>query len=129
MIKIKRIYEPFSPEDGKRVLIDRLWPRGIRKEEAHIDEWLKEISPSDELRRWFAHDPARWEDFRKCYASELREHSDLLTRMRKEARRETITLLYSAKDEEHNNAVVLREVLVRGRGKGRGPDESAPLNR
>ena len=106
-------------KDGRRVLVDRLWPRGIKKEEAHIDEWLKEVSPSDELRKWFAHDPEKWADFKKCYASEIREHSDLLNRLRTEAAEGTITLLYSAKDEEHNNAVALRELLMKGKERGR----------
>ena len=82
MIRIKRIYDPPAPEDGRRVLVDRLWPRGVAKEAAHIDDWLKEIAPSDELRKWFGHDPARWEEFRQRYRQELQGHSELLERLR-----------------------------------------------
>ena len=111
MISIKRIYDPPAPADGRRVLVDRLWPRGVAKETAHIDEWLKEIAPSDELRKWFGHDPARWEEFRQRYRQELQGHSELLERLGKEARQGNVTLLFAAKDMEHNNAVVLKEVL------------------
>ncbi len=112
MLKIKRIYEPPSPDDGKRILIDRLWARGIRKEEARIDEWIKEISPSNELRKWFAHDPAKWSEFKKRYRKELKDKKEILDRIKKEARRKTVTLLYSASDEEHNNAVAMKEFLA-----------------
>ncbi len=112
MLKIKRIYEPPSPDDGKRILIDRLWARGIRKEEARIDEWIKEISPSNELRKWFAHDPAKWSEFKKRYRNELKDKKEILDRIKKEARRKTVTLLYSASDEEHNNAVAMKEFLA-----------------
>ena len=111
MVRIKRIYDPVSPEDGKRIYIDRLWPRGLKKDEAVFDEWLKEISPSDELRKWFGHDPAKWKEFEKRYRKELEEKGELLEKLRHEARRGTITLLYSAKDTEHNNAVTMKEVL------------------
>ena len=111
MIRIKRIYDPPSPDDGRRVLIDRLWPRGVARDEAKLDEWLKEVAPSDELRKWFGHDPARWEEFRSRYREELASHGELLDRLRAEARKETVTLLFGAKDEEHNNAVVLKELL------------------
>ena len=111
MIRIKRIYDPPSPDDGRRVLIDRLWPRGVARDEAKLDEWLKEVAPSDELRKWFGHDPARWEEFRSRYREELASHGELLDRLRAEARKETVTLLFAAKDEEHNNAVVLKELL------------------
>jgi uncharacterized protein YeaO (DUF488 family) len=112
MVKIKRIYDPVSPEDGKRIYIDRLWPRGLKKSEAVFDEWLKEISPSDQLRKWFGHDPARWEEFKKRYKKELEQKRELLEELRHEARKGTITLLYSAKDTEHNNAVTLKEVVA-----------------
>jgi uncharacterized protein YeaO (DUF488 family) len=111
LIRIKRIYDPPSASDGKRVLIDRLWPRGMSRDEAKLDEWLKEIAPSDELRTWFGHDPARWAEFRTRYREELKHHVELLDRLRAEARKGTITLLFAAKDEEHNNAVVLKEIL------------------
>lgn len=112
MVKIKRIYDGPAPGDGRRVLIDRLWPRGISKDEAGIDEWLKEIAPSDELRKWFGHDPARWEEFRRRYREELEAHGELLERLRSEARKGTVTLLFAAKDAEHNNVVVLQEMLA-----------------
>jgi uncharacterized protein YeaO (DUF488 family) len=111
MIKIKRIYEPASPDDGKRIYIDRLWPRGMKKEEMKIDEWLKEISPSDTLRKWFGHDPSKYIEFKKRYTNELEKHSEILEKIKKEGKRKTVTLLFSAKDEEHNNATVTREVL------------------
>jgi len=111
MLKIKRIYETASSEDGKRILVDRLWPRGIKKEDAEIDEWLKEIAPSDTLRKWFAHDPAKWQVFKTKYAHEIRVKSDLIERLRKESRKSTVTLLFSAKDSEHNNAVALKEII------------------
>ena len=113
MVKIKRIYDPASPEDGKRIYVDRLWPRGMRKEEVKIDEWLKEISPSDTLRKWFGHDPSKYEEFKKRYVKELEKHSESLERIRKEAKKATVTLLFSAKDVEHNNATVLKERLSR----------------
>ncbi len=112
MIRIKRIYDPASPGDGRRILIDRLWPRGLKKEEARFDEWLKDLAPSDELRKWFSHDPAKWNEFQKRYRSELRGKAELLERLRTEARKGTVTLLYSARDEEHNNAVVLKELIT-----------------
>ncbi len=115
MIKIKRIYDRASSEDGKRIYVDRLWPRGMKKEEVKIDEWLKEISPSDALRKWFGHDPSKYEVFRRRYAKELEKHSEILERIRKEGKRETVTLLFSAKDVEHNSATVLREILQIGK--------------
>jgi len=111
MIKIKRIYESASPDDGRRIYVDRLWPRGMKKEEVKIDEWLKDISPSDGLRKWFGHDPSKYAEFKRRYTKELKEHSEILERIRKEGRKETVTLLFSAKDVEHNNATVLRELL------------------
>ncbi len=115
MIKIKRVYDPPSKDDGKRVFVDRLWPRGLRKEDAKIDEWAKDIAHSDELRRWFSHDPSRWADFRKRYNDELKAKQELLNRLRNEAGKGTLTLLFGAKDTKHNNAAVLKEVLG---GKG-----------
>ena len=109
---IKRIYEPPVPEDGKRILVDRLWPRGLSKDDARLDEWLKEVAPSDELRRWFGHDPAKWEEFRRRYRQELKTQGEILERLRNEARKGTVTLLFAAKDEERNNAVVLKEMLA-----------------
>lgn len=114
MLKIKRVYDPASKDDGKRILVDRLWPRGINKEKAKIDEWLKDIAPSDELRKWFSHEPSKWQEFRKRYKKELEERGELLERLRVEAKKGNITLLYAAKDREHNNAVVLKEVIESG---------------
>ncbi len=111
MIKIKRIYDPASPQDGKRIYIDRLWPRGMKKEEVKIDEWLKEISPSDDLRKWFGHDPSKYAEFKRRYTKELQKYSEILEKIKKEGKRKTVTLLFSAKDEEHNNATVMREIL------------------
>jgi uncharacterized protein YeaO (DUF488 family) len=113
MIKIKRIYDPPSRGDGRRVLVDRLWPRGIRKEAAEIDEWLKDIAPSDALRKWFSHDPAKWAAFNEKYRKELNEKKSLTDKIIKEAEKGNVTLLFSAKDVEHNNAVVLKEVISR----------------
>ena len=112
MVGIKRIYEPPVPEDGKRILVDRLWPRGLSKDDARLDEWLKEVAPSDELRGWFGHDPAKWEEFRRRYRQELKTQGEILERLRNEARKGTVTLLFAAKDEERNNAVVLKEMLA-----------------
>ena len=111
-IKLKRAYEPPSAGDGTRVLIDRLWPRGISKQKAKLDYWMKDIAPSTELRKWFGHDPKRWAEFRRRYAAELREHSDLIAELRSLARKSPITLVYAAYDESHNDAVVLRDVLL-----------------
>ncbi len=111
-IKLKRAYEKPSPADGTRILIDRLWPRGVSKEKASLDGWMKEIAPSTELRKWFAHDPKRWEEFRRRYGEELRGHPERLEELRSLARKGTLTLVYAAHDEAHNDAVVLREVLL-----------------
>lgn len=111
MIRSKRVYDEPAAEDGKRILVDRLWPRGISKDAARIDEWLKEIAPSDELRKWFGHDPARWDEFRERYRRELEAKAELLEQLRGLAKKGTVTLLFAAKDEAHNNAVVLKEML------------------
>lgn len=111
MIKCRRIYEQPADADGRRLLVDRLWPRGISRETARIDDWLKDVAPSDELRRWFNHDPARWEEFRRRYRTELAGKEPLLDRLRHEAGQGPVTLLFAARDEERNNAVVLKELL------------------
>jgi DNA phosphorothioation-dependent restriction protein DptG len=111
MVKTKRIYDPVSPEDGKRILIDRLWPRGINKEEARIDEWLRDIAPSAELRKWFSHDPEKWQEFKKRYKEELKDKPELVRTLKAKAKKGTITLLFASKDTEHVNAAVLKEVL------------------
>jgi uncharacterized protein YeaO (DUF488 family) len=113
-VRLKRAYDPATPADGYRVLIDRLWPRGISRERALIDDWLKELAPSTELRQWFAHDPGRFEQFRQRYIEELRVNRARLAELRSLARAGTVTLVYSAHDQEHNDAVVLAEVLRRG---------------
>jgi len=118
MFTIKRAYEPPAPEDGERILIDRLWPRGVSKERAAIDEWAKELAPSAELRRWFGHDPAKWDEFRQRYRAELAARRDALQALAKRGARRRITLVYGARDEEHNDAVVLREVLEEMRRGG-----------
>jgi len=110
-IAIKRAYEQPSPDDGFRILVDRLWPRGISKEDAHIDLWLKDIAPSAELRKWFAHDPAKWAEFQRRYRAELKQKNQLLDTIKAQARKTRVTLIYGAKDEEHNDAVVLLETL------------------
>jgi uncharacterized protein YeaO (DUF488 family) len=119
-LRLKRAYEPPQRKDGRRILVDRLWPRGVSKAEAGIDEWLKELAPSTDLRKWFGHDPDRWDEFRRRYAEEIKAHADLLAHLRDLARRGTVTLVYSARDTLHNDAVVLREVLL-----GHGPREAA----
>jgi len=114
MLKTKRAYEPVETADGKRILIDRLWPRGVSKSGAHIDEWLKDLAPSAELRTWFAHDPQKWEEFRKRYVKELSspDKTRSLEDIARRARRETITLIYSAKDTEHSDVKVLEELIT-----------------
>jgi uncharacterized protein YeaO (DUF488 family) len=112
-VKLKRAYDPPAADDGKRILIDRLWPRGVTKERAAIDRWMKDISPSTELRKWFGHDPARWDEFRLRYAQEVRKNTVLLDQLRSLARHGPITLVYSAHDEKHNDAVELRELILR----------------
>jgi uncharacterized protein YeaO (DUF488 family) len=112
MIKIKRAYQPPDESDGFRILVDRLWPRGISKEKAKLDLWMKDIAPSNDLRKWFAHDPERWEGFHSKYSEELKDKKQFLKEIKDiEKEKLTITLLYGAKDEEHNNAVVLKDML------------------
>jgi uncharacterized protein YeaO (DUF488 family) len=111
-VRLKRAYEPPEKSDGTRILVDRLWPRGVSKEEAELDQWIKEISPSAELRTWFGHDPRRWDEFQSRYRAELAEHSDMVKDLRARAREGTITLVYSARDEVHNDAIVLRDVVL-----------------
>ena len=111
-IQLKRAYEARSRNDGRRILVDRLWPRGVSKAEAGIDEWLKELAPSAGLRKWFGHDPDRWDEFRRRYAKEIHGHRELLAHLRAHARKGPVTLVYSAHDELHNDAIVLRDVLL-----------------
>ena len=111
MMRTKRVYEEPSGDDGIRVLVDRLWPRGISKERALLDRWEKNLAPSNELRRWFGHDPAKWEEFLRRYRAELEGKEEALGRLRQEANDGAVTLLYAARDEEHNNAVALKRYI------------------
>jgi len=111
-VRLKRAYENPSAEDGMRILIDRLWPRGVAKANAAIDLWAKDISPSTALRRWFGHDPARWEEFRRRYSEEIHRHGNRLDELRALAENGRITLVFAAHDETHNDAVVLRDILL-----------------
>lgn len=111
MIRVKRIYEQPSDQDGFRILVDRLWPRGLRKSEAKLDFWMKEIDPENRLRKWFSHDPKKWEEFRKCYLKELEQKEEYVQELLEKAREKDLTLLYAAKDESFNNAIVLKEYL------------------
>ncbi|MBS1878129.1 MAG: DUF488 family protein [Actinobacteria bacterium] len=113
-VRLKRAYEPAAPDDGYRVLVDRLWPRGVSRERAQLDEWDRELAPSTELRKWFGHEPDRFEGFRRRYREELRGHRAALTALRRRARAGTVTLVYAARDSDHNEAVVLAEALKRG---------------
>src|SRR5690606_34915867 len=107
MLKIKRVYETPAKDDGCRVLIDRLWPRGLSKADAHVDLWLKDVAPSNELRKWFAHDPRKWAGFQERYFAELQNRAEALDTLRAQMKKGRVTLLYGAKDDEHNNAVAL----------------------
>lgn len=118
-IRTKRVYEPATRADGVRVLVDRVWPRGIRKEDAQVVEWLKDVAPSTTLRKWFNHDPERWDAFRERYAEELETHPQDLATLRALAHGKRLTLVYSARDTEHNQAVVLQQLLTGKRGGAR----------
>jgi uncharacterized protein YeaO (DUF488 family) len=111
MIQLKRVYEKPARGDGLRVLVERLWPRGLSKERAAVDLWLKDVAPSPELRKWFGHDPARWVEFQKRYAKELRENKEAVEVLKEKARKGTVTLVYAARDEEHNGALALKRFL------------------
>ena len=114
-IKIKRVYEQPDRKDGERILVDRLWPRGLTKEKGHVDLWIKEIAPSTDLRKWFGHDPKKWKNFRRRYETEIRHKEDLIKVLKQKAREGTITLIYGARDEKHNEALVLRQFLEKSR--------------
>jgi uncharacterized protein YeaO (DUF488 family) len=121
MISLKRVYEPASPDDGVRILVERLWPRGIKKDALRLDTWLKDVAPSDGLRRWFGHEPKKWDSFRDRYFGELDANPEGWESIAKAARRGRVTLIYSSRDTEHNNAVALKDYLqdkIR-RGSGR----------
>ena len=116
MIQLKRVYEKPSRKDGVRILVDRLWPRGLTKERAAVNLWLKDVAPSSELRKWFGHDPAKWKEFQVRYRRELRQKKDALMLLKQKSEDRTVTLVYGARDEQHNEAVVLRKI-VEGRNK------------
>jgi uncharacterized protein YeaO (DUF488 family) len=120
MIRIKRVYEPVGPGDGRRILVERLWPRGMRKEALDADAWLKDVAPSTSLRKWFGHRVERWDEFRRRYRKELSANRDSWSPILAASRRGRVTLLYSAHDREHNGAVVLRQYLIE-RGRARAP--------
>lgn len=109
--RLKRAYDSPSSDDGYRVLVDRLWPRGVSKADMKLDDWLKPVAPSDQLRKWFHRNPARWAEFRKRYLSELKDHRETLRPLAERAKQRRVTLVYSAADDEHNNAVVLKQYL------------------
>jgi uncharacterized protein YeaO (DUF488 family) len=122
VVRLRRAYDAASADDGYRVLVDRLWPRGISRKRAQLDAWEKELAPSPELRTWFAHEPSRFGEFRRRYVEELRPHAATIADLRRRARAGVLTLVYGARDEEHNDAVVLAEVIRRGLPRaGRGP--------
>jgi len=125
-VRVRRVYEPVSPDDGERLLVDRLWPRGLSKEAAHLDAWVKDVAPSTELRRWYGHEPARFAEFRRRYAAELREpeRAKALARMSEAASHGTVTLLTATKDASHSEAAVLAEQLRAG-AAGQAPRASA----
>lgn len=133
-ILVKRVYEPPAQSDGFRVLVDRLWPRGLSKSDAEVDLWLPDLGPSTALRQWFNHDPARWAEFERRYHAELKEKTALLTIIVEQAKPRPATLLYSAKDEQHNQAVALLNFLLRGNASrklipGRQPTISTKIKR
>ncbi len=111
MIKVERVYDHTVSGHGRRYLVERLWPRGIKKEELHLDAWLKDVAPSPELRKWFSHDPAKWEEFQRRYRAELDSHPEAWEPILEAARKGDVTLLYGARDREHNSAVLLKEYL------------------
>lgn len=116
-VRLKRAYEAPSSDDGLRVLVERLWPRGLSKERAAVDLWAKELAPSTELRRWFKHDPAKWDEFQKRYRDELRQNPSKVEALRAECKKQTVTFVYAARDEEHNSAVLLKDFLEHDRGQ------------
>jgi uncharacterized protein YeaO (DUF488 family) len=115
MIQLKRAYEKPSRSDGERILVERLWPRGVSKERAALNLWLKDIAPSPHLRKWFGHDPAKWKQFERQYWNELKDHSEAVELLRRKAKQGAVTLVYSAHDEQHNAAVALKAFLEAGK--------------
>ncbi|MCE5269559.1 MAG: DUF488 domain-containing protein [Planctomycetaceae bacterium] len=129
MIRIKRVYDPPSREDGARFLVERLWPRGLKKTDVPMDDWLKDVAPSGELRRWFGHDPSKWSEFRRRYFAELADRREACKPIREAAKQSDVTLLYSARDEEHNNALALKEYLTRRSKSQPSPKRSTSRGR
>jgi uncharacterized protein YeaO (DUF488 family) len=119
MLALKRVYDKMAPEDGVRFLVERLWPRGIKKTDLRLEDWLKDVAPSTALRRWFAHDPKKWIEFQKRYSAELDSHPEACEQIRSAALHGLVTLVYSSHDTEHNNAVALKEYLSARTGKKR----------
>ena len=111
MLKVKRLYDEKSTQDGMRILVDRVWPHGVKKEDFDYDEWYKELAPSTELRKWFDHDPEKWDDFKKKYFKELKKQDKLLEEIKGKSDGHNVTLIYGAKDEEHNQAIVIKEYI------------------
>ncbi|MDO8863623.1 DUF488 domain-containing protein [Haliea sp. E1-2-M8] len=124
-IQLKRIYDPVEDEDGARVLVDRVWPRGVRKADVRLDWWARELAPSTELRKWFGHDPDRWAEFRRSYRDELAQVPETLTKLLDYCRQGPVTLVFGARDREHNQAVALREVLLGERKEAETSTENA----
>ena len=127
MIKLKRAYEKPSRDDGSRILVERLWPRGLTRERAAVDLWLKEVAPSPELRKWFGHDPAKWEQFQKRYWKELQEKKEAVQQLKQKSKQGTVTLVYAARDEEHNGALALKQFLEGGRKPGKPGDQTGGI--
>ena len=121
MLKLKRAYDPASPDDGKRFLVERLWPRGVKKSSLRLDAWLKDIAPSPQLRKWFSHDPRKWPEFQKRYRAELDRHPEIFETVIQAARRGPVTLIYGSRDTEHNAAVALRDYLQKKLARKQAP--------
>ncbi len=125
MIRLKRAYEPASPNDGTRVLVERLWPRGISKEKAALDLWLKEVAPSPELRKWYSHDVSKWDEFRRRYRSELQHNPGPVKELLQLVSKGPVTLIYGSRDQEHNSAVVLKDYLEQAQPEKQGLEPGA----
>jgi len=110
-IQLKRVYEKPSADDGKRILVERLWPRGVKKEDAHVDEWLRDLAPSNELRKWYGHDPAKWSQFIEKYWKELAKKQDTVSKLAKESHQKKVTFVFAAKEQQYNNAAALKEYI------------------
>ena len=120
-VRLKRVYDPPKRTDGRRILVDRLWPRGVSKAEARLDQWIREIAPSAGLRRWFGHEPQRWDEFRRRYRAELAEQAERLTDLRRRAQEGPVTLVYAAGDGKHNHALVLRDAILERKDHSNDP--------